>query len=137
MDLDLQSFKRLQEIFKKLPEVVAVYFYGSRVKDYAHKSSDLDMAVVVDNIQGMNYSKLYLQISKIVEFFELDLRIATLKNDPTYLFEVIGGRCVYKRSEEARISFETKVLENFYDGKHIRDIYYRYLRQYFGVRETC
>lgn len=112
---------------------MAVYFYGSRVKGYSAKDSDLDIAVVVDDIQSINYDKFYLQISKIIQHIELDLRVVTPKSDPTYLFEMITGKYLYQKSEKDRINFETKVLKNFYDGKHIRDIYYYYLKQSFGL----
>lgn len=133
MDLDQRELEKLQTIFQELPQVLVVYLYGSRVKGYAKESSDLDVAVVIDDIHGLDYGKLYPEVSGIIKSFEIDLRIVTLKNNPTYLFEVIGGRCIYKRTEEDRINFETRVMRVFYDGKYMRDIYYRYLKQHFGV----
>lgn len=133
MTLDSQKSAELQKLFKKMPQVLAVYFYGSRIKEYAKKTSDLDIAVIVDSSIGIDYGKLYSQVGKIINFFELDLRIVTLKDTPTYLFGVVSGRCIYKRSEDDRISFETRVIKNFYDGKYMRDIYYNYLKQNFGV----
>lgn len=133
MILDSQKSAELQKIFKKMPQILVVYFYGSRVKGYAKKTSDLDIAVVVDSGIDINYGKLYSQVGKIINFSELDLRVATLKDTPTYLFEVVSGQCIYKRSEEDRINFETRIIKTFYDGKYMRDIYYQYLKQNFGV----
>lgn len=133
MELDPQKIAKLQNIFKNLPHIIVVYIYGSRAKGYARKNSDLDIAAVVDDMQGIDYGKLYLQVSKLIEHIELDLRIATAKSDSTYLFEMIGGKCLYQRSETDRINFETRVLRNFYDNKHIRDIYYYYLKRSFGA----
>lgn len=133
MKLDPKQMEKLQEIFKKMPQVLAVYLYGSRVKGYAAKGSDLDIAIVVDDIKGVDYDMFYFPISEVIKGVELDLRIVTPKKDLIYLFEVISGKCLYQRSEEDRINFETKVLRNFYDSKHIRDIYYHYLKQSFGV----
>lgn len=133
MKLDKKAKNMLEEIFKKQPLILAVYLYGSRVRGYASKDSDLDMAVVVDNMGDINYDKFYLEVGKIIKGVELDLRISTPKSDPTYLFEVIGGKYLYQRSKEDRIRFETQVLKIFYDGKHIRDIYHYYLKQSFGV----
>lgn len=133
MELDPQKIAKLQNIFKNLPHIIVVYIYGSRAKGYAAKSSDLDIVVVVDDIEGIDYGKLYSQVCKIIEHIELDLRVATLTSDPIYLFEITGGKCIYQRSAKERVNFETQVLRNFYDGKHIRDIYNRYLKQSFGV----
>lgn len=133
MKLKLQSLEKLQNIFKNLPLVVAVYLYGSRVGGYAAKSSDLDIAVIVDDIESVNYDDLFSPISQIIKHVELDLRVASLKSDPIYLFEAIKGQCIYRRSDRDKINFEVKVLKNFYDSQHIRDIYYYYLKQSFGV----
>lgn len=131
--VDQKKQDKLKGLFKLYPQIIAVYLYGSQVGGYASKKSDLDVAVVVNAPQNIDYGDLYLKTSQIIKGFELDLRVATLKNDPTYLFEVIRGKCFYQRSERDRINFETMVLRNFYDGKHIRDIYYHYLKQSFGV----
>lgn len=133
MQFDSKQLQKLQNIFKKMPEVLAVYIYGSRIKGYAAKGSDLDIAIVVDDIKDINYDKFYFPISEIIKDVELDLRIVTPKQDLIYLYEVIGGKFIYQRSKEDRIIFETRVLKNFYDGKHIRDIYHHYLKQSFGV----
>lgn len=132
MDLDSQSFKSLQKIFKKLPEVVAVYFYGSRAKDYAHKSSDLDIAVVVDNIKGIDFGDLYFQVNQIIKDVEVDLRVVTKQTSPTFVFQVIKtGQCIYQRNELGKVQFEAKALSEYYDGQHLRDIYDGYTKSYF------
>lgn len=131
--LDNKQLENMQKIFKKMPQVLAVYLYGSRAGGYASKKSDLDIAVVADEIESIHYNEFYLEVSNLIKGFELDLRLATLKSDPTYLFEVIRGKHLYQRTDSDRINFETRVLKNFYDGKHIRDIYFHYLRQSFGV----
>lgn len=133
MKLEPRLLKNIQNIFKHLPQIVAVYLYGSRMGGYAAKGSDLDIAIIVDDIQGINYDQLYAKISKIIMHVELDLRVVTFKDDPTYLFEVIKGQCIYQRSDRDKINLETRALRNFYDGQHIRDIYYYYLKQSFGV----
>lgn len=133
MELNHLQLEKLQNIFKKMPQVLAVYLYGSRVKGYDLKSSDLDVAVVVDSIEGIDYGDLYFKVSQNIKETEIDLRITTPQKDLVYLYEVIGGKYIYQRSKADRINFETRVLKNFYDGKHIRDIYHHYLKQSFGA----
>lgn len=132
MDLDSQSLKNLQEIFKKLPTVVAVYFYGSRVKDYARKSSDLDIAVVVDNILGIDFGNLYFQVNQSIKDAEVDLRIVTKQTSPAFIFQVIKtGQCIYQKDKLEKVQFEAKALSEYYDGEHLRNIYDNYTKSYF------
>lgn len=130
MNIDSKVLNELQTFLIKHPQVIVGYFYGSRAHGYEIKTSDLDLAVVVKDEQ-IDYGNFYLKTSQIFRHFDLDLRIVTLKNSPTFLFQVINGQCVYKKSDQEKLIFETKVLQYFYDSQHIRDIYDHYLRQAF------
>lgn len=108
------------------------YFYGSQITGYTNKKSDLDLAVITDNANSIKYGDLYLKVSQIIKEKEVDLRIVTLKETPTYLFQVLkNGQTVYQRDELEKVKFESKVLRNFYDTQHLRDIYNSYLKQAF------
>ena len=133
---------QLGKLFQTYPQIIAAYLYGSQISGYNSRKSDLDLAVVIeeehiDYKQSLkfslcsNYRDLYLKVSQIFKGFDLDLRIITLKNSPTFLFQVIKGQCVYRKSDQEKLTFETKVLQHFYDSQHIRDIYSHYLRQAF------
>lgn len=132
MDLDSGKLEALQKIFRKMPQVSVVYLYGSRMKGYAAKASDLDIAVVVDNIEGINYGDLILQVNQVFPELETDVRIITYNTMPTFLFQVIrDGKVIYQKSEAERVRFETKSLREYYDGQRLRDIYDKYLSLYF------
>ena len=132
MNISKDKLGQLRNMFKKQQNVVAVYVYGSRLKGYSTAKSDLDLAVVVDDVDKINYQSLYLKINQLFKKIEIDLRIVTAKSSPTYLFQVLkSGQCVYQRDEIEKVQFETKALKDFYDSQHLRDIYDRYLRQAF------
>lgn len=132
MELNPQSLEKLQNIFKKMPQILAVYLYGSRVKGYATKNSDLDIAVVVDDVKDINYGDLYFKVSQNIEVVEVDLRVVTKETSPTFIFQVIKtGQCIYQRESKERVRFEAKVLNEYFDTQHLRDIYNSYLKQYF------
>ncbi len=132
MNISKDKLGQLRNMFKKQQNVVAVYVYGSRLKGYNTAKSDLDLAVVVDDVDKINYQSLYLKINQLFKKIEIDLRIVTAKSSPTYLFQVLkSGQCVYQRDEIEKVQFETKALKDFYDSQHLRDIYDRYLRQAF------
>lgn len=132
MYLNLKKQEDAEKIFKKMPTVVAVYYYGSRIKGYDTKDSDLDIAVIVQDPRDINYEDLYLQLTNLLTDVEVDLRIVTINSSPTYLFQILkSGKTIYQRSLQDRVKFETKVLQDFYDGEHLRRIYDLYLKQSF------
>lgn len=130
--MDDQIKLKLKKIFSTYPSILAAYFYGSGVTGYTNKKSDLDLAVITDDADRIKYGDLYLKVSQIIKDREVDLRIVTLKETSTYLFQVLkNGQTVYQRNELETVKFESEVLRDFYDTQHIRDIYDSYLKQAF------
>lgn len=136
MQIPKDELTKLEEIFKEQPEIVAVYLYGSQVNGNAIKSSDLDIAVVVDNPLNIDYGDLYFKISRVIKGKEIDLRIITKRTSPTFIFQVIkNDRCIYQRGEEEKVLFEAKAISEYYDGQHLRGIYDSYLKPFFEGRK--
>lgn len=132
MNISKEKIGQLEKIFIKQQNVVAAYVYGSRIKGYANVKSDLDLAIVVDDVDRINYQDLYLKINQIFSKLEIDLRIVTSSSSPIYLLQILkSGKCIYQRDELEKVNFETKALKDFYDSQHIRDIYDHYLKQSF------
>lgn len=51
------KFAELGEIFRKYPEIQAVYLFGSVAEGWAHAESDLDLAIFSDD-PGLEEKKL-------------------------------------------------------------------------------
>lgn len=124
---------KLNDLFKTYPQVLAAYFYGSQVTGHSNKESDLDLAVVVDNVLELGFGQMYLQVNQIIKNMEVDLRIVTDQNSPTYIFQILkNGQLVYERDALQRVRFEANTLSEYYDGAHIRKIYDSYLNKAFN-----
>ncbi len=129
MQLDKKTIKKY---FTNQPQVVAVYLYGSRVANYNNNNSDLDIAVVVKNTNGIDYGEFSLQVNQMFPDYETDLRIITKDTSPTFIFQVIkNNQCIYQKSDREKVQFESRALSDYYDGAHLRDIYDSYLKSYF------
>lgn len=132
MDLNPQTLENLQKVFETVPQVLAVYLYGSRIEGYHQKASDLDMAAVADDTQGINYGDLIFRVNQIIKDVETDLRIITRQTSPAFAFQVIKtGQCIYQKSDKEKVQFEARVLSDYYDGSYIRNIYNSYLKPFF------
>lgn len=133
MKLDKKTEKAIEKVFRSQPQTLAVYLYGSKIAGYERKSSDLDIAIVVDDTRSIDYGKLTLEANRIFPNVETDLRIITKDTSPTFIFQVIkNNQCIYQKSDKEKVQFESKALSDYYDGAHLRDIYDSYLKSYFA-----
>ena len=130
---------RLDKVCRKY-DVIAVYVHGSRVKGYAALDSDTDVAIVVRDISKSKAGSwgIYEVASEIEDVLsglrEPDVRVVDKDSSPVFLFEVIsGGVCVYEKTSEDRVRFESEVMRMYYDTARIHDIYRKYL--YASVKE--
>ena len=130
--VDQSKLTKLQKLFRSYPQVIAAYFYGSRVTGHSHKKSDLDLAIVVESLEEINYGRFYNDINSIVQGVEVDVRFTMSKKNLFYNFQVLKtGRRIYEKNTKKRTTFEAGVLADYYDSQHIRDTYDSYLNQFF------
>ncbi len=124
--------QRLSQVCQKY-DVIAVYLHGSRAKGYAAPDSDTDVAIVVKDRSKLKrgaFSSYNVagEIEDILSIKEPDIRVVDRSSSPIFLFEIIScAEVLYQKNALAKLSFEEKVLESYYDTEHMRDIYRDYL----------
>jgi len=124
----------IRDYFAHQPDVALAYLYGSYAVDQIWAESDLDIGVLFSN-EGTPYELFRQGLRRAAELqtkvgrIEIDLR--ELNGAPVeFLMQVIkAGRCLYARSEQERVQFETRVIQEYLDFKPVLDEYYRELRQ--------
>lgn len=125
-------FLRIKEAAKKDQNILAVYFFGSLLKNYANHESDFDLAVVVDKKKQDSQDSIYELIRNIQFPKNLDLSVVDQASSPLFLFQVISkGQRIYERNRNDMVQFETFVLHNYYDTVHLRAIYAKHLKDKF------
>lgn len=122
----------LQKSFKNKPAILAAYFIGSFASANTNKESDFDLAVVVDGKNKTTVDDVYKLIQTIAFPRNLDLSVVDLSSSPLFLYQIISrGERVYVGDEKQAINFESRVLDKYYDTRHLREIYYLYLKDKF------
>jgi len=122
--------ERLTKILRLFPVIRLAYLIGSVAKKNQRQDSDLDIVLVVESqdLNKIDYGKLYSSLSKTIQHQNLDLRLVSLEqNDPLFLFQVIGGKLLYSKEEKERVAFEKKSMLNYFDTQHLRNIFHYYL----------
>lgn len=128
--------EHLQKVVRTLPEIVAVYVFGSFAKGEVGKESDLDIAFIVENKKRTDEHKLYEAIRTVSLPADLDMVVADSASSPLLLFEIVStGKRIFARSEDEAIAFEAYVLKTYYDTSHMRKIYYEYLKEKFPPKQ--
>lgn len=103
----------LEIIQKTIPELQAVYIFGSSGTIYETPESDLDIAILasyyLDPLQKWNLSK------KISQFVQRDVDIVDLKTASTVMrFEILkSGKRIYSKDPIASDLFETAMFSAY------------------------
>lgn len=130
--IDNKLISQIHTSLSKEPRIKLAYVLGSIISGRAKRSSDFDLAVVVESSDKTDYKYIYSLISDMNFPKDLDLSVVDKTSSPLFLFQIVStGQCIYQRSEKERISFEAYTLKNYYDTAHLRKIYYSYLKDKF------
>jgi len=137
----IKSFQNncLSEVLSRHPVVLA-YIYGSVAVEKATSSSDIDLALVVeeDAISSDVRLKFELQIEEEIarkcEIGNADVRVI---NDAPLIIKgevVTTGRLIFCRNEEARVAFETQTRMAYFDflpvHAMIQDAYFKQIEEH-------
>ncbi|MFH1098909.1 MAG: nucleotidyltransferase domain-containing protein [Candidatus Uhrbacteria bacterium] len=108
--------------------VMLCYAHGSVVKGTAMRESDLDVAVLFDEMPA-DALRVMAQVTDALSGLapgrELDIAIL---NEASPLFKqvvAVEGHILYARSEDDRIRFEFRAMHEYESSKHIHRIAFR------------
>ena len=119
-NLTKKQLKEISEAFKKYNAVFA-YLFGSRATGKAGRMSDYDFAVMLPEKLSANKRfdirlKLMGDVGRIVKCENLDLVILNDINSILFKFVIISeGKPIYESDFLARLNFELKTMNNYYD----------------------
>ena len=142
-NIPAEGARRLTEAAARFPEVDVLYIFGSRASGKARSSSDIDIAVLV-NEKTQRDSYFDLRRRLVVPFCEAmkndAIDVVILNEAPLHLaFEAVEPRNIlYERDPAHRIEFEVRVISEFFDFRPLLEVRKRYVKQqlaedqYFG-----
>lgn len=118
--MNKEKLLKLKSIFKVYPEVSLAYIFGSIASGKAGKNSDIDIAVLLD--KKLTKRKLFQirlnlmgDISKVLK---MPADVVIINNISALFFKYIivrEGINIFKRVEEEKIDFESKMLSQYFD----------------------
>ena len=103
--LDKERVRTLAQLYsnevRKVLNPVSIILFGSYVDGYPNEWSDIDIAVLVNNIQGEEWynSRILLQrIRRNLDFIDIEPHLLDENNDPSGFVDHIikTGEVIYK-----------------------------------------
>jgi len=129
----MQLKEGIKEVLKRHEEILVAYLYGSTVKGYKGKRSDIDVGLLLKE----NFKAEALYPARIAGEIkqkcgldqEVDVRI--LNERPyRFLHQVIRtGEIILSTDERERVRFETSVIDRYIDFKPFYEQYDEKRRQ--------
>lgn len=110
------------------PEVVAVYLYGSRARGTAKQGSDLDLALLLAAPPASTLRSLARDIEDVVErALRIPVEAVVLNRAPADLVHRVlrDGILVLDRDRAARLRFEVRARNEYFDLAPLRRLYRR------------
>ena len=118
--------KILKKIFNDKKEIfLFAYLFGSLAQETSSKSSDIDIAVYLNNKVGKHFFDikvdLYLQLSRALKRNDIDIVIMNQCKNIILLNRIIThGQVIHEKNESIRIDYEQKILHKAIDFKSQR-----------------
>jgi predicted nucleotidyltransferase len=129
-DILEKALRNLPDVFKKYPNIVAAYIFGSHAARKTTDLSDLDIAILLRKKIGFEEElDLIGNISDVLHTDDFDLVI--LNDSPPYIqYEVFSkGKIFYETDEEYICDFQATAFQKYFDIKPIYDEYNYYLKK--------
>lgn len=125
-----KRINRLVSLVKQDSAILAVFLFGSAVRNRTHKSSDIDICLIMD--EG-NYTLMELFQKRLfyLKLFDVDIQI--FQQLPLYIkIRIIKeGKILFCRNEDRLYKIVFQTIREFADFEHI---YRDYLKEVVNVR---
>ena len=119
--------EKIKDALKDHKEILVAYLYGSTVKGYDNKKSDVDVGLLLK--ENCKTEALYpAQIARKIKekcgiTRDVDVRILN-KRPYRFLHQVIKeGQIIFSRDERERVKFEAYVTDRYIDFKPFYEQY--------------
>jgi len=115
---------KISRYFSAKPEIKVGYIFGSVAKGAEHKSSDIDIAILVDEKKLPEAASYKYKAGVIVDIIGIlsntKVDLVILNESPLFLcFNVIkDGEILYSGDEVMRVQFETRIMSLYFDQEY-------------------
>ena len=132
---DMSEFQRLAEVFKRYPQIQAIYMFGSQAAGRAGRGSDLDLAIIATD-PSLKEKKLDI-LAELARLGYCDVDLVFLGEDDLVLaYEALRqNRLLYAAPGFDRGATYSKIVRKFLDFEpYLRVQREAYKRRIIGAK---
>lgn len=107
-----------------------VYVFGSYAKGNNNRNSDLDIAILMEEMDFNDKLSLIGDLTDIFKRNDIDLVILNSANSVLKHQIIKYGKLIYMKSEDIKVKFEVKVLKEYMDMEPFRRTQMKYINQW-------
>ncbi len=128
MNINQEQQNKLEKIFAK-EGVIFAYLFGSQVSGKTVKDSDYDLAVMFNDemdekIRFEKRLKLMSELTGVFKVSRVDVIVLNDFKDILFKFVILQkGKVVYDDEHGARLNYEVRTMNDYYDFKPFLEIY--------------
>ena len=134
--MDIQIKKKIQKFFEDRSEVLAVYLFGSYVKNRENRDSDIDLGVLIDHQSISRSSEIIKEYTVgLARAVRKDFHIVVMNRAGEELLAQIfkNGSCILNRNESVNSTFKMIKYAMIAEYSYYRDLMKKgFLRQLGG-----
>lgn len=125
MNIDYHS---IQNELKEIPEILAVYAFGSNVRGNSTPLSDVDIGIVLTDPENILsnpqkyqeiYDKVFRIFIKIINSEKLDLMFLQKTGLAVQKEAVLDGEVIYTKNLEKTYTYKENVMNSYLDFKPV------------------
>lgn len=124
---DLQNMiKELKRFLQQEEGILFCYLFGSQATGTSISKSDIDIGLFFDKDQVDDFFEKRLElIGEISKILKKDADIVVLNTASSFLRYVVlkEGKIIFERSQDKRVDFELKALNDYFDFKPVLEKY--------------
>lgn len=124
---DLENMiKELKGFLQQEEGVLFCYLFGSQATGTSISKSDIDIGLFFDKHQVDDFFEKRLElIGEISKLLKKDTDIVVLNTASSFLKYVVlkEGKIIFERSQDKRVDFELKTLNDYFDFKPVLEKY--------------
>lgn len=116
-----------KDMAEEFREVQLIYLHGSLLLGFEREDSDVDLAVIIDDVEEKDFIKQQLAYSDFFEsrFKKRDIDLKIINTAPlAFKYSVIKkGKIIFSRNENFRADFEVEVTKKYLDFRYYYEQY--------------
>jgi predicted nucleotidyltransferase len=126
--------KEIISVCKNRREIIAAYLFGSRASGEGKKTSDADIALLLDDREANNFQYLEFKVT-LERVLNKNVDLIILNQAGEILKHQIRkyGKIIYESNPKMRKQWEILSRKLYQDFLYLNNIYMKKLYDYYGV----